>query len=921
MEECAKALEVMYCLDLDDQLLEHFTTLSILKEKSAKKVAMRMKSMWHDYEIFPITLYYTSLDAKAQEKKILANFHDCILQLFNQVNRIKYSKNQELEADLDENEGRSQPLTNDINATTMYQSMKGRNFSLYYTNAYLYYNIYRYLFERNINKLSQLFSTAAVQELHIELSQKTNEELRSTHITTFIMLWRLLSVQGNFQDLQNALFRYILFKSPASVSEAMIHLSFVYRENQAQENIASHIDFIVNFMKIQKLEREDDQADQEKIVDYILEVTSKKKFVEFKSFLPEYRDFLNSSIDIPDSNKTPFSRVCLTKFLGEYFPDNDLGYLASKMAPHEDKFFEDYVEVLLKTWMERTKSKTSELEETITEPEGIKSLSEDLYSFMSSNVASIEREHASDEQAMNSQMPKFNFKSYQQTKSDLVDYSHMRDFIQTIKATKNIRVFQSKELLINLTENIAPDYLALDNISAYEGYLQANNQRCVVFRVDIQYVDHLDRIKKNLDIMNMYSPLVIKYLGIYIPTEVDSEQYTLYFVTDWWFQNLNDYIKILYQEPPKECPEDLFVMIYRMLYFMKSASLTAVLIPLVSPFNIFIGKNGYPQFLIPFFSAAYYCPKPYYNSIFSKADMKVAVSHYFAYPSYESLPDLSTILLGIRAGGNKLGNLKLSDRDNQYMQTCQVYCFVRLVLYLLSGQVPNFQTKPCTMSQLLAILKNDVKSLPNLQKQCALIKKKTAPRFKGLIDMISALLIKPDPNGLKILLEKMITEIPDTFQIKSNLQYQIDTLNSAVFIEGTEGGLLGVPLRRIILLPCKLLFNGYLEDRIIESGRFYQSNNLLVALNLQDKENGVYFIDCFLDEKRTLNLKMTESKLESCTYFVKSNPDAVSADVSNQERTMNFDQFYPNSWVHTEAFWTKTIQPYVRSDVEEGTLA
>lgn len=920
MEDCTKALEFFYNIDEEEYVLEHFTALSILKERATKRAAMRIKSMWYDYEIFPISLYYTTSDAKTQEKKIMANFHDCILQLFNQVNRIKFATSQDMDPEQEyEDEMDAKPQNTDLNLTTTYQNMKGRNFSLYFTNGYLYFTIYRHLFERNINKLSQLFLTASIQELMIELGSVPSDELRNVPISTYITLWRVLSVQGAFPELQQALFRFIVFKSPESLSESMILLSFLHRENQVQENLATHVDFILNFMTTHGLENENDKVDQEKIANYVLQAVGKRDFIKFSQYLPEFREFLNKDDAIAEAARPGPVKVCPTEFWGNFFPENDLCYMENKMEYLEHKFFEDFVESLVKGWVEKTRNKTSEFEEAITEPIGIKSLSEDFYSYMSSNVGAIERDVGTEDQIAETNIPKFTFKSYQQTKSEFVDYSDMRDFIEYLRNEKAIRFFQSKDLLINMTENMTPDYLAMDNIIAYEGYLQSNNQRCSVFKVDVIYVDHLDRIKKNIDIMNLYSPLVVKYLGLYIPTEFDSSNYSLYFVTDWWFQNINDYVKMVYKEQPKEIPEEILLLVYRMLYFMHSCKLTSLLVPVISPYNIYIGKNGYPQFLIPFFSAAYYCPKAYYKSLYSKVEEKVTSVHYFHYPNYEGLPDTSTILLRIRTGGNKLCNLKFNEKEEEHIQASQSYTFTRMLLYLLSGQIPLWQTKPTTVGQLLQILKNDVKSLPTLQKQVQMIKKKAnSTPMKNLVELLGNIIAKPGPNSLIQFFEKITDDIPYRQRIRPSLEYNIDTLNAAYFIENSDGGLLGVPLRRVILLPCKLVFNGYLEEKFIESGRFYQTNNLLIALNLQDKESEIYSIDCFLDEKRTLNLKTTEDQLDVCTYFIKSSADAVSADVSNQEKTIQFDQFYQYSWVHSEVVWTKTISPFIKSDIDDG---
>lgn len=929
LDECARGLDVFYSLSREDYILEHFTTLSILKEASCKKAAVRLKSTWYEFEIFPMSLYYMFSDKKSQEKKIVSNFHDCLLQLFNQVNRLKVGKSEHLDIeDEEEDEDKQQErLKSDGGSDTAYQDMKGRQFSLYFTNSYLYFTIYRYLFEKNTNKLAQLFQIAAARETMADLMDKSKRQLLDTTVSTYIILWRILNVKDTFQDLQTTLFRYILFKNMSNINEAMIILSFVFRENQVQENIASHFDALANYVAEKQQDKDSDLADQEKAAGYVLKVIKNKQFEHMSEYLPEFKDFIEKSLQTKHNSITDKSayhppRVCPMTFYGSFFPNNELCYLPNKFKALEQEYFEEYVEQSLKSWLDQTCSKADQFEESIIEPIGIKSLSDDFYSYTNSSNM-IDNDENVESNPFNVNAPRLALKSLHQTRSDAVDFIEIKEFIEYVKLTKNIRIFQARDLAINEQRNIAPDYLIMDKIDVYEGFLQLNNQRCAVFKVDVIYSDHLNRIKTNIDIMNMYSPFVIKYLGLYFPDDLARSNYSIYFVADLWEYNLYEHIKATYDMSVKESPQKLYALLYRILYFVKSAELSSLPLPMLNPFNIYIGKNEYPHFLIPFFTASYYCHKPYHTSIYKDGKSMAQAIHYFGYPAFENMPDPAALILTIKVGGNKIANLRLNDDEKTAQDLCHLHTFTRLAMYILTGQVPLLQTKPTTVANLLTLMRNDVKSIPTLQKQMAATRKKTSDLYKKTLDMICQLVTKPDTNGLNMLFDQVSPVIPPQIQVRPTVDYTRDILNASMFIEEVDEankGMLNSNMRRIVLLPSKLVFNGFVHQNMIESARFYHANNLILSLSVDETRHSEYTADFFVDESRTLMLKTCDGNLELCTYMVRSASDTGNADIVSGEKTINIDGYFEGSWVASDTLWTSVISPYITSDIKNCSV-
>ena len=118
----------------------------------------------------------------------------------------------------------------------------------------------------------------------VDLMDKSKGQLLDIIVSAYIILWKILYVKDTFQDLQTILFRYILFKNMSNVDEAMIILSFVFKENQVQENIAIHLDALANYVAEKQQDRDSDLADQQKAARYVSNVIKNKQFEHMSEY-------------------------------------------------------------------------------------------------------------------------------------------------------------------------------------------------------------------------------------------------------------------------------------------------------------------------------------------------------------------------------------------------------------------------------------------------------------------------------------------------------------------------------------------------------------------------------------------------------------------------------------------------------------
>lgn len=445
-------------------------------------------------------LYYQYSDSKTNEKKLVSNFHDCLLQLFNQINRMRTSD--PAEAALS---------SRDLTPALQYQEKKKRNFSCFYSNAYLYLHINRFLQERNIMNMSQVFFTAAIQEMAAVLSAKSKEELAALDSREYTLLWKLLLNLEGRQELHKSVFRFLLLRPNHSLFDNLVVLSFFSKVYQNEENFNDHLDFIATFLHNLDLAEEDPIGHQKLVVDYVLKVVREKCFVSYLDQHDPFEAFVKEEFAKPSGAQA--SKVCPLTFYGTYFPTNELAGLERRYIKAQAQFYEDFIEFDLKNWFESVKNKNSAFEINIKEPLAIKNMIDDFYAIGNASIQVLGEQFAQEKSMVDTSVPKVSLKSSLDAKSEFISYHSVREFDEFVKTSKNIRIFSMSEVKLSSKEKPPPDFLGLERVQMLEGYLVANQQRVNVFKTTVRYTEHLKRIRENLDLMNMYSPFVVQYLG------------------------------------------------------------------------------------------------------------------------------------------------------------------------------------------------------------------------------------------------------------------------------------------------------------------------------------------------------------------------------------------------------------------------
>lgn len=403
-------------------------------------------------------------------------------------------------------------------------------------------------------------------------------------------------------------------------------------------------------------------------------------------------------------------------------------------------------------------------------------------------------------------------------------------------------------------------------------------------------------------------------------------------MTDWWQTDLKTYVDLYFKSNPKETPHHLFVLCYRCVYLVNSLFRIGLIPPLVSPYHIYISKKGFPLFFIPFFSATYTCQRIYYQHLVKTASEKPLLSsgkegplpfaadlHYYIYPNFESLPEHGSVTMFLRSC-SCYSVSKLVEMEDYWasLEVCVAYCLTRTLLFVLTGTTPLLQAKPTTVPALLTLISSQIKSTPSLAKIVATLKKKAPQNFKNFVDVLGNATLKPDKHVFKELVAFLEPQIQAEYLLTDSISYSLDILSAACFMEEQSDNLLDAPMRRVIYLPCKLIFNGYFHQKYIEAARFYYGNNLISSFTFDEKDKNTFTCDYYLDENRTLLLKVEKSKLVEANYFLKNSAGADERGPG--ERHIKIDRFFEGSWVPTEPLWVQCISKFVKGDPEDSRL-
>jgi hypothetical protein len=893
--DCTLALDVLTSLGEDSLVLANFTALMLVKDQKSRKMAMKIKTDHFDQEVFPLVLYYIIADSKANEKKLVPNLHDCLLQAFNQANRLTLQ--------IEDEQGQSQ---RDPTALMAYQQEKGKDFSLFFTNAYLYFKIYRFLSVRDINSLAVVFLDAARQDLSSNLASKSKSELMELPLSEYTLLWKILHYSNSYQELQDILIRWIIIRSGNTYTDRIIALHFITNANKMTDKMYVHFLEVANYIGSSLPGGTEDLEGQKKITNYVVKITDTGKF---EPFLENHEEFEKFSKQVFAHEIT--KKVCPTYFYGKYFPENELGCMSDKQLKLQSTYFDDFVGYQLKAWIEAVESKSSLAEVTVKEPLGIKNLTDDFFSVCNSN-GSIGDNILDEKRISSIEAPKFTLKSALDNKHEFITAFSVHSFCSYVRKEKNFKIFTKEEVLIDLKRDIAPDYLRSEDIRVFQGCLSVNQQRCCVIHVSVRTIEHMRRIRENLDLMNMYSPLVIKYLGIILDQEASTSSIELYFVTDYWEETLYDWVQKRTDPKAKETSLQMITLAYRCISFVNSCLKTELPVPLLTPFHIFMSQNDYPLFLLPFFASSFLSLQDHLGKSFQYSTHPSTPQHYFLYPFYDGLANAGTVIHLMHSTGNyRFSKLVANSEYWGTMESMANYSLTRLVFFILTNEVPGIQAKTINVGALLQLMQNEMKTLPNLKKQFTVAKKKLPAQFKYLMDTLSGSLQRGSPANWQAMLSQLRGLLPSAPIETDVVKFNLSIVSAATYLD--DNSTLQGPVRRVVYLPMKLVFNGYLGGKdFMEAVRFYYGNNLLTTfIPLDDPSH--FTADFFIDESKTLLLKFTKNQLEDITLFSKHHVGQKSGN----EGSMNIGKFFENSWVPTEQFWVNSLSPFTKSDPDD----
>ena len=443
-----------------------------------------------------MVLYYQSSDSRTNEKKLTSNLQDCLLILYNRINHMR---------SIDPNEDKG---------SSGYERPQ-LNFSQFYSNCYLFFHIKRFLLEKNLINMSQMFGNAAIQELACSLSEMNKKELASLRSMDYSLLWKLISSREELAKLQSAVFRYMMLSSPKTTGETICLLSFFTKRYLVEENFNPHLDQIYEFFTATQPIQQPNQNKEKETVDFFLRVVIQKNYESYIDQSEGFQEYIQSRLaaesigvhEKPSPKSTPQS------YFGIFFPENDLAGMPTRYEEIERNYFEEYINHPLKNWIDSVKEKSTVYYINPREPQDVRNLLDDFSAIVNANIQRLGERVGEESYLQGSAVSKIPMKTAMDAKSEQISLHSIREFDEFVKKTKSVRVFAPSEVTIMSPEPTGPDYLTHERIQVFQGCLEANQQRCHVFKVTIRYIEHLKRIRENLDLMNMYSPLVVQYLG------------------------------------------------------------------------------------------------------------------------------------------------------------------------------------------------------------------------------------------------------------------------------------------------------------------------------------------------------------------------------------------------------------------------
>ena len=131
----------------------------------------------------------------------------------------------------------------------LYLQQKGINFSIFYKNSYLYYNIYKFLCHCNVLNLSDLFLKCSLHEIFSEIDATSDQDLKHISLLELTIINRVLVSMNIGVDLSNHIEAYLILKiGQNDFDHILLFLSLITLSGQEQtiKNLVSIAEFSRN---------------------------------------------------------------------------------------------------------------------------------------------------------------------------------------------------------------------------------------------------------------------------------------------------------------------------------------------------------------------------------------------------------------------------------------------------------------------------------------------------------------------------------------------------------------------------------------------------------------------------------------------------------------------------------------------------
>lgn len=829
------------------------------------------------------------------EKKMVSALYDCLLQVYNRAVQL-YTLKQE----------HGEEFQTEFSPFADYNAMKGRHFSIFYHNSYLYFTIQRYLKYLSIPELGEQFLNASKQDLVQTFVEKMSGENEGENpdIKDLIFMWRILNTLGEDPALQDCILRYIWLITPKTPLEAFVKGAFFLKHCMKDEGYNVELEELFSYTQTFFEYKHEDQAAQQHIVRYFIDVVNTGKHTRYLDQLSAFEEYKKTRFG--QDSKAQEADPSL--FYGRFFPRNGLGCSLSPYVDLEYLYYKDIVQNALAVWIQMNSERTTATEFNILEPIWIKSLLDDFCIVANSNIIQNSENLAFE----TLEPPKLEIKSNLQNSNEKVNMFMAVSFDSYVRQQTNIKVFKKSEIKFELGPPVkkTPFFLKQEKITLFNGIIQSNQQIVSVFEIEITESETLKLIKDNLELMSIYSPFMVKFIGLIIDPDILGDVLYLHIVADYLGVDLATYLG-RFSSKRKDLVDNLTEFFYKIAYTLNSMVRIGIPPPLINPMTIYVSRCENPVLFIPFFTKSYLSLRTSFQAahkLYMGKDTPVDMT--FTPPFVSELHDLQEILSQFQRLGNyRFTQINQMETVWSSLERSSFYQLALIFEYLFSNE-HFLEEKTMKYEAFESLLANNQSKL-NLSHAKILVNiRKVLPQTHlFLCDLLTQTILSENGKlDLQLLVDSAERLITPLAQIPTGIEYSVAILATTEFSDevAVKGG--DTQMRRIIYLPNKLAFNGFSKQRFIEAMRFYSGNNMVTSFTFVKDDPNSYNCDLFLDENKVFLLSVSSDALLEAKCI---------EEHWKSEKRSSIKTFLPKSWIPSEDIWVKAIRKFFHHDAED----